>query len=741
MTAAERAERTAAADARCRSAYTRAAVPTDGTALVAVGGYGRGELAPYSDLDVVLVHADEVTLDEDAVTTLWQPLWQVTRLDHAVRPEAQMLSTAQADPRVALGLLDVRHVAGDPDLTHRVRAATVAAWRRQARSHLPRLRELVEARHRQAGEIAQAAIPDLKEGAGGLRDGCVLRALALTWLVDVAPTELEPLREELLDVRDLVQAAAGRMSDRIAPEHWPTLAERLGLADEVAAQRQVRLLGRRLARLSQRSWRRADDAVRVRRAGAPRRPQLEPRGRGVAVAGGEVVLSRVARPGDDPGLLFRAAATAAEHRLALAPSTLARLVRETPAVPEPWPPGVRSAFVHLLTAGPGLPPVWEALDDAGAVTRFLPEWARVRLLPHASEIHRHTVDRHLLETCVAASGLVRSVARPDLLLVAALLHDIGKGGLTEHCAAGEPLAREIAHRMGFLPADVATIALLVRWHLLLAQTATTRDPEDPATVRLLTEVVTTSDELDLLAALTEADAVATAPPAWTSWRARLVGDLVRRARAVLAAGPAAYVDSHHEVALPPTLGPDAVDIAVRRFDDDTLVRVIAPDRVGLLADVAATFGVLRLPVRSARVWSQGDHGVSEWVVADDQVTAGLVRDRYVAVAERRIDPASRLDRSAGGPPATVAVRPEASDDATVLEVRTGDRLGVVHVVAAALTDLDITVRSAHVTTLGPHAVDVFYVQELAAGRLSDVRAAAAAHAVRAALDHADRAPS
>ena len=188
--------------------------------------------------------------------------------------------------------------------------------------------------------------------------------------------------------------------------------------------------------------------------------------------------------------------------------------------------------------------MWETLEETGALERFLPEWERIRLLPHASAIHRFTVDRHVVETCVEASALIRDVARPDVLMVAALLHDIGKGSLTEHSVAGEPIARAIAERMGFAPDAVDLIARLVRWHLLLSETATTRDPDDPATVERVVSRIADAEALDLLLALTEADAKATAPKAWSSWRAGLIRDLARRARAALDSGVALPADRH-----------------------------------------------------------------------------------------------------------------------------------------------------------------------------------------------------
>ena len=221
----------------------------------------------------------------------------------------------------------------------------------------------------------------------------------------------------------------------------------------------------------------------------------------------------------------------------LPPTTAARLVRDCPPLPVPWPAEARDLMVRLLAAGPGLLAVWETLDETGAVQTILPEWEQVRLLPHASVVHRFTVDRHMVETCIEASALIRRVARPDVLMVAALLHDIGKGRLTEHCVAGEPVAREVAARMGFDEREVELVGHLVRWHLLLPETATTRDPDDPATVRTVTERVPDREELELLMTLTEADARATSEKAWTSWRAGLVQQLFRRAADALSDTP------------------------------------------------------------------------------------------------------------------------------------------------------------------------------------------------------------
>ena len=736
MTAQGRRERTAAADERCVQAYAGAALPDTGAALVAVGGYGRSELAPYSDLDVVLVADDDVALGSGA-EQVWYPLWDSgTKLDHSVRTFTGMLEAAAGDLRVALGLLDMRHVAGDPNLTLRLRTQVLTHWRRTAKARLPELRQMVESRHQLMGELAHVSVPDIKEAEGGLRDAGVLKALVATWLVDVPHVDLERSRLSLLDARDVLHEVSGRAGDRIGPDVWAELAPGLGLADAAAVQRHLRVLGRRIAHLSRLTWRRTDDVLlRPSSPAAVRRPRLEPLGPGVALSAGEVVLDADADP-TDPLLLLRAAALAAERDVELSPTSTARLVREGSVLPDPWPEGARQLFVRLLAAGPGLRAVWETLEETGAMDRILPEWERIRLLPHASVIHRFTVDRHLVETCIEASALIRHVGRPDVLMVSALLHDIGKGELTEHSVAGEPIARAIATRMGFDERSVDLIGTLVRWHLLLAETASARDPDDPATVARVTERVPDLEALNLLRALTESDARATAPKAWSSWRANLIDTVGRQAAEALGGAQveALVKPTWAEVAVPKAVRKGATCIDVELLEDGAQVTVIAPDRLGLLADVAALFATQRASVRAARAWSQGDVAVSVWDIGDAHLDGAVLRQRFEAIAAGRLDPAERLRRTLGeGLAPTVVVRPEASSQSTVLEVRAADRTGVLYLACAALAAQGLSVRSAHVDTLGPQAVDVFYVQEEGAGALGDLRASQAAHAVREAL--------
>ncbi len=247
------------------------------------------------------------------------------------------------------------------------------------------------------------------------------------------------------------------------------------------------------------------------------------------------MLARDADPWSDPGLVLRVARAAAEHDLPIAPFALERLASESAPIPRPWPRPVLDDFLAVLGAGRPAIPVLESLDQAGLLVALIPEWDAVRCRAQHNPVHRFTVDRHLLGTAAAAAEHDGDVDRRDLLLVGALLHDIGKGFPSpDHSVSGAEHAAVIAERMGYTGADLAMIVGLVRHHLLLPNTATRRDLDDPMTITIVREAVEDSAELlQLLHALSVADAAATGPAAWSDWKAALIADLVARAGAAV----------------------------------------------------------------------------------------------------------------------------------------------------------------------------------------------------------------
>ncbi|MEO3749827.1 [protein-PII] uridylyltransferase [Streptomyces sp. B6B3] len=742
-------------------------------ALVAVGGYGRGELSPRSDLDLLLLHDGGAPARDLAALAdrLWYPVWDLgIALDHSVRTLDEARRTAADDLKVHLGLLDARHIAGDAALTAELRTAMLAQWRAEAPRRLPELHDLGRERARRQGELPFLLEPDLKEARGGLRDATALRAVAASWVADAPRQGLQAARNVLLDVRDALHLTTGRATDRLALEDQDQVADALGVLDADSLLRTVYEAGRTISYASDVTWREVSRVLRTRSARrrargllggrgagrAPRRaPESEraPLAEGVVEHDGEVGLARAARPDRDPVLSLRAAAAAAQAGLPLAlPAVHALAAPEAAALPVPWPAEAREQFLTLLGAGRDTVPVWEALEAAGLITRLLPDWERVRCRPQRNPVHRWTVDRHLVETAVRAAALTRRVGRPDLLLSAALLHDIGKGWPGDHSVAGETIARDMAARIGFGPADAEVLALLVRHHLLLVDTATRRDLDDPATVGHVADAVRDPATLELLHALTEADALATGPAAWSTWRASLVAELVKRVEAALGDGGA-----DQDAAVPrPTAAAERLAVEAVRTGGPVLALhtrpaepafvadrsdpegepepvgvelvVALPERPGLLPAMAGVLALHRLTVRSAELRSvdpmgQGPVLLLDWRVAAEYGSlpqAERLRADLVRALDGSLDIAGRLAereaayrrprrRLSGPPPPRVTVAPLGSRLATVLEVRAQDAPGLLYRIGHALDAAGVQVRSAHVSTLGGNAVDAFYV--------------------------------
>ncbi len=512
----------------------------EGVALAAVGSLGRADAGPLSDYDLVLLHSER-SLPAKELTALadriWYPIWDAgVRLDHSVRTVTQCRQVAAADLTAAVGLLDLAPLAGDAELVAAARSTVAHDWRGNARKRLPQLVEAQATRHARQGDLAQSIEPELKEAHGGLRDMTVLAALAEAWLTDRPHGGVDAAHELLLDVRDAVHVVTGRGRDRLGREDHDAVAALLGYPDADDLLTAVSGAGRLIAYALDGTVRRAGQSQRARtlRVG-PRRPQMTPLGHGLFASDGEVVLGSARLAETDSAMALRAGVVAARAGLPVAPATLENLAATVSDLPTPWPVAARDLLGDLLASGQGLVTVWEGLDQVGIVERWLPEWAAVRSRPQRNAVHRHTVDRHLVETVVRAAGLVRRTSRPDLLLVAALLHDIGKvRGAHDHSVVGAETVRTIATRWGFSPRDVEVLVTLVREHLTVIELATRRDHQDPATVDAAVAAVGGDREVfEILLALTEADASAAGPLAWTDWRAALLEQLAAAVRARL----------------------------------------------------------------------------------------------------------------------------------------------------------------------------------------------------------------
>ena len=707
-----------------------------GMALLAVGGYGRGELCPFSDLDVVLLHKGRKDISA-AADRIWYPVWdEGIALDHSVRRPSEALDMASEDLRVALGLLDARVICGEPRVAEPVLEGARERWVRQKPPWLGVLADLVSERHASNGDVGFLLEPDLKESHGGLRDVAALVAMmsAVPVLADYIDTvAIEDARAVLTATRVELHRRAGRELNKLLLQEQEQVASAMGMSDSDALMHAVATAGRTVAWEGDDAWRRrgawsrAQGARRGRRHDRAGEVTVTPiTGRpGIGCTEDEIVLLDGADVVGDPTLAFRLAAVAAERNLPISREALNLLGRKAPEPPDPWPDALRDSLVQVLACGPTAIPALEALDQRHILERYLPEWATVRNKPQRNPYHRFTVDRHLLEATANAATMAHRVTRVDLLLLGTLLHDIGKGFPGDHTDVGMVVAADIATRMGLAPDDVATIVTMVRLHLLLPDTATRRDLDDPATAQRVAEEVGDRATLELLATMVEADSLATGPSAWGTWKAGLLADLVERTKQLLAgeqvAQPTPLITEELEMVMETVRLHGVPALSV----DPPLVTVVAPDRSGLLAEVTGVLALHGLNVRSAVV--TGAHGV-----AVEVFTAEPERGRWPAsvllsndlaavmngslAVEEQLAARAHTYRNAHRAKVAqlvstqVTVDNTASDAATVVEVRAEDVVGQLHRITRALVACHLDVTSAKVSTFGSAVVDAFYVR-------------------------------
>jgi [protein-PII] uridylyltransferase len=701
---------------------------TERLALVAVGGYGRGELSPWSDLDLVLLHEGRRG-PADIAQQLWYPIWDAKlKLGHAVRTIKEALSLAGGDLDTATALLDCRHIAGDPALTERLARESAAQWQKRSKVWLERLGAAVDERHAAAGEVAFLLEPNVKDGRGGLRDVHSLRwaDVAAPMLARGDEAALDAAYETLLATRVELHRLTGRATDVLALQDQDAVAARLGHADGDALMAAVAAAARTIAWTSDEAWHRLR---RARRAGAT--SVVLPVAPGIVERDGDICLAPEADPVRDPTVLLRVATAAARRHTRIERDSLDRLAAEVPEWPSPWPAGASGELVALLLEGHSVIPVLESLDQRDLLVRVLPEWAPVRAKPQRNAYHRFTVDRHLWETAANAAELAKHVHRPDLLVLGALFHDIGKGLPGDHTENGIELMAGIGQRIGLSGEDTELLQAVVRHHLLLPDVATRRDLSDDGTITSVASAIGSPLLLELLDALTEADSVATGPSAWGTWKAELVRDLVERVGHVLGGGALEEVTwslfPSAEVLARMAEGRTWIDVT------DDRVTVVAPDRPGLFSRIAGVLTLHGLDVLGAQAHSD-EQGVaaSEFRVAlpdgRDVPAARVAEDLSRAfagqlaidarLAERARAYRRRRAASAHEVRTRVEIDNELSSNATVVEVHALDRVGVLYRITKALADVGLDIRHARVQTLGTEVVDSFSVRT-STGKVTD----------------------
>jgi [protein-PII] uridylyltransferase len=539
-----------------------------GVALVALGSYARMEPCPASDVDLLLLHDGRPQRDlEELVRSICYPLWDAgLSVGHAVRTPKDAVRAAGERIDTATALIDRRLVAGEAGLLDDLAARTTRWLKRAGASLVLSLAKADAERHDRAGAQAGLLEPDLKDGAGGLRDlqslrwaaACILGEPTLDALVGArylgAPDhgDLAEANATLLAVRGALhlsgprdrRPAPGGDTDRLRLDQQDEVARLLGWGDGDELLKRVGLAMRLVAHVHARTWPLLLQDAR----GGRRRKRTPPKevAPGVLIADGMVELDAGVSVAGDPAVALRACAVAAAESTHFGRATTMRLRRELAGVdPLPWTAASREAFLDLLRRGSAALPVFADADHVGLLQALFPEWERVRGRPQRNPFHRFALDLHALHAVAELSRITRGdlderhtrlwreLGDPDALLLAAFLHDVGKAWEGDHSEVGAEVVLRWLDHMGLEPERAAWVSRLVLLHLLLPDTATRRDLDDEQEIARVAELVADTDTLDGLYLLSLADGRATGPSAWSPWKDGLMADLHRRARRVL----------------------------------------------------------------------------------------------------------------------------------------------------------------------------------------------------------------
>jgi len=795
-------------------------------AVAGTGGYGRGVLAPFSDIDLLFLTAEEPSRQTlQVVEYMLYFLWDLgVKVGHATRSIEDCLVEGAKDTTIRTALLDSRHVAGDAklfaDFHARFRAACKEAG---VAEYIAAKQAERDVRHRRYGDSPFVVEPNIKEGRGGLRDLQTLYWIAryvydtqtMGELADVGDvlTQAEAKHgrrawEFLWTVRFHLHYVAGRAEERLTFDLQPVVGARMGYTRhgrQDGVERFMRhyfLTAREVARLT----RILEPGILREALGPPAiAAETDPAllRCGFVLAEGQLL----AVPGHDfdrePLQMLRILQVARDRNLELHPLAVRSLIQnERRAVDLRGDLKAAALFMDLMCGKEpehhhrsGQHPDgarWlSILNETGFLGRFIPDWARIVGQMQFDTYHVFTVDEHtieavkilntlergeLAEIAPVASSLVDHLQSRRALYLAMLLHDIAKGRGGDHSEIGAEIALKVGPELGLSAEETETVSWLVLHHLLLSAVAFKRDIDDPKTILDVADTIQSPERLRLLLILTVADMRAVSPKVWNGWKATLLRELFARVAEVLAGGlstterdvrverarhaAAALLSdwSKREIERFTQLGypgywlsfdpetharharlvrdaearqaPLTVDTQPLPARAVTEVTVYCADHAGLFSKISGALAVAGASIVDARIhtmtngmaldtfWIQdaaggtfdAPHRLARLAVLIEQALSGRIR---LAAEIRKVSKLllGQRMRAIHVPP-RVVIDNHASNTHTVLEVNGRDRPGLLHDVTTAVSDQGLQIASAHVTTYGVRAVDVFYVKDV-----------------------------
>ncbi len=790
-------------------------------ALAAVGGYGRGTLAPGSDIDLLFILPYKQTPWGEQVTEyILYMLWDLgQKVGHAVRAIDECIRMAKADMTVRTATLEARYLIGDRTLFDKLqRRFESEVMPRTGPEFIAAKMAEREDRHRQTGNTRYVVEPNIKDGKGGLRDlhtlfwmgKYVYRVKTSAELVDKGVLSADEYRmferaeNFLWAMRCNLHFLTGRADEKLTFEVQPELADRLRFADRPG------MLG--VERMMKRYFLVAKDVGDLTRIictqlefdhAKPldmmgRVTGLFKRGR-VAIKGeadfvidsGRLNTTRPETFEKDPLAIIKSFLVASRNDLLFHPDAIRQMQRALRRIDRDVQnePRANEWFLEILTSPRTVERILRQMNESGVLGRFVPEFGRIVALMQFNMYHHYTVDEHLIRAVgvmgeIANGGLraelplthelLPSLNDTRLLYVALFLHDIAKGRPEDHSIAGARVARKMCPRLGLDAAETDTVAWLIEDHLLMSEIAQARDLQDPETAKSFAQIVQSPQRLAMLMILTACDIRAVGPGVWTGWKGSLLrslyyatepllsgghsrvtqSDRIAAAKAdlekALAAWPAdelaAYMARHYNhywlraelelqlehakmIRTADHAGqPFAGAIRVQAFEGITEVSFYTPDHPRLLSLIAGACTMCEASIIGAQIFSTRDGRALDTFRLrraftsdeDEKVRANRIIEtvKQLLQGKRQIlidlGKESRHNRRLKpfSLPASVEVSNTLSEKFTVIEVSGLDRTGLLHQLTAAISDLNLTIGSAHIGTYGEKAVDVFYVTDL-----------------------------
>ncbi len=783
--------------------------------VVATGGYGRGELAPLSDIDLLFLRPYKQTpRGEQIVEFMLYLLWDLgLKVGHATRTVDESLRYAERDQTIRTALLEARYLWGDRDLFDELQRGFAQKF------YVGDGRDFVDAklaerdqRHQRMGDSRYVVEPNVKEGKGGLRDLHLLFWIAKYLYRVSEPGELVAkgvlTREEarhferaerfLSTVRCHIHYLTGRADDRLSFDLQREIATRLGYQDRPGSRGVERftkhyyLHAKTVGDLTRIFVAALEDSRRRKPKLAALWQSLRPRElEGFRLDGERLAVASPDSFAKDPVAILRLFHVAQENDLDIHPATL-RLITQNIRLVDRLrnDPEANRLFMEMLTSRHDPETTLRRLNEAGVFGRFVPDFGRVVAQTQHDMYHTYTVDEHtiraigilskiesgaLKEDHPLSADVVHKILSRPVLYLAVLLHDIAKGRGGDHSILGADVAMQLGPRLGLSAAETETVAWLVRYHLAMSATSFQRDLMDPKTIETFAALIQSPERLRLLLVLTVCDIRAVGPNVWNNWKAALLRQLYNATEQVLSGGTLSggraerikHIQTEVGKRLPGWSDADKeahfargyasywlsfpIETLVRqaelvrgaergkqplaiehRVDEErsvTEVTIYTLDTHGLFARLAGAMAISGANIVDAKIFTLANGMALDtfWIQDlegkpfDGPQRLARLAARVELALSNRLDIQRELDSQRGSWPKRdrvftveprVLIDNNASDAFTVIEVNGRDRPGFLHVVTRALTRLNLQIATAHVTTYGERAVDVFYIKDL-----------------------------